>query len=90
VTPDQINSVFEGLGAFLTLRNTLAVYRAKGYVGITLAAVVFFTSWGGWNCFFYPHLHQMWSFAAGVVMFAVNISWLSMMVYYGPVQRKDW
>jgi hypothetical protein len=91
VTPDIFNALFEATGATLTFMNAIAVYRAKGYAGITIPAMLFFTSWGGWNLYYYPHMDQWVSFCAGVALFVANISWLSLALYYGNIaNRKDW
>lgn len=90
MTSDMINAVFEGSGALLTAMNTRRVYTDKGHAGIYVPAVVFFFSWGGWNLWFYPSLGQMWSFVAGAALFAANLAWVSMLVWYGPVQKRDW
>jgi len=43
---------------------------------------VFFTSWGMWNLFYYPHLGQWYSFAGGVFIVSVNTFWLGQIIYY--------
>lgn len=88
MTPDMLNAIFEALGACLTVLNARAVYRAKGYAGITLPAMLFFTAWGGWNCFYYPYLDQPWSFVAGAALFLANVAWLSLALCYGRIQNK--
>jgi ABC-type transport system involved in cytochrome c biogenesis permease subunit len=90
LTPDQVNGLFELTGAILTARSAAALWASKGYAGITLPAVLFFTSWGGWNLFYYPHLNQMFSLVGGAALFTANVCWLSLMLYYGKMQPRDW
>lgn len=88
MTPDICNAVFEMIGAWFTVQNTIRVRRDRGYAGIYVPAILFFFSWGAWNMFFYPHLGQWWSFAAGAFLFCANLSWVIALVYYGPVVKR--
>ncbi len=88
MTPDVLNALFELTGALLTAMNTRRVIRDKGYAGIYWPAVAFFWAWGAWNLFYYPHLEQWWSFTAGVLLFAANLSWLGALWWYGPVESQ--
>ena len=81
--PDILNGTFELIGSLLTWLNVYRVYRDQGYAGLHPAAVVFFWSWGGWNLYYYPHLHQWWSFAGGLSLVVANTSWIGMMRWYG-------
>lgn len=86
MTPDLINGLFELAGSLLTWANVKRVYNDKGYAGIYLPAVIFFWSWGAWNCFYYPHLGQWWSFAGGVSLVIANLAWVTLMLRYGRKQ----
>lgn len=80
---DFLNAIFEFGGFVMIASNCLAVYRDKGYAGVTIPATVFFAVWGYWNLFYYPSLDQMWSVAAaGLVAFA-NTIWIVLMLKYG-------
>lgn len=83
MTPDQINGAFEVIGALFTWMSIRQVWKDKGYAGIWLPAVVFFMSWGLWNCFYYPYLNQWWSFAGGVFMVLTNVTWITLMACFG-------
>ena len=82
MSPDLINGVFEGVGAILTSLNVLKLYKDKCIRGVHFAPVVFFTSWGAWNIFYYNHLNQPISWYAGIVLFIVNATWLIQMFIY--------
>ena len=53
---DIINGSFELLGSVFILPSIIALYKAKQSKGIHWIHVLFFTSWGYWNLYYYPHL----------------------------------
>lgn len=83
MTPDIINGGFEFVGSMFTWASVARVYKDKGYAGIYLPAIVFFTGWGAWNIYYYPTLNQYWSLAGGISIFIANICWISLMAYFG-------
>lgn len=89
--PDLINGLFEALAGFAVLNNCRALYRDKEFKGVSLLSVVFFTSWGFWNLYYYPHLHQMLSFLGGLLIVGANSLWVGLMLYYRkyPGGRKN-
>lgn len=87
MSPDFINGAFEFVGSLFTWVNVYRVYKDKGYAGIYLPACVFFTSWGAWNLFYYPHLNQWWSFAGGMSIFFANMVWIYLMRHYGRISK---
>lgn len=88
MSPDIINGCFELCGAALTLKSVVKLYRDKEVKGVCWSQVAFFTFWGLWNLFFYPHLNQWWSFAGGVALVIVNGIWLSQMLHYTGTFKK--
>lgn len=80
---DLVNGLFELIGAMLILLNVCQLYIDKEIKGITLFPVIFFTSWGVWNLWFYPSVDCWYSFTGGVAMVLANALWLGMAVYYG-------
>lgn len=79
---DLINGLFELCASLFILNNCRVLYVQKQVRGISIISTIFFTLWGLWNVFYYPHLGQMLSFYAGVGVLFCNILWVSMMVYY--------
>lgn len=79
---DQINAFFEFVGALLICFSIRRMAVDKQVRGVSLVPTTFFATWGFWNLFFYPHLHQWWSFGAGLFMVTVNAIWLVQMMYY--------
>ncbi len=85
MTPDLINGLFELLGAAfvgLTCRRILIDRQCKG---VSVWQAAYFTSWGFWNLFFYPHVGQWLSFWGGIAVVLVNTTWLGLMVRYRHV-----
>jgi hypothetical protein len=79
---DIINGSYESLGGVFIWLSVFRLFKDKQVKGISLLTVFFFTTWGIWNCYFYPFLGQMASFAGGVFTTSANMVWISMMVYY--------
>lgn len=74
--PDLINGLFElfgGVSIWLNVRRILADKKVRG---VSLVATAFFTSWGWWNCYYYPSLGQWLSFVGGVVIVTANSVWI--------------
>jgi len=81
--PDVINGSFEvgGSGAILLSIRQLA--KDKSVRGFHWGQLGFFTSWGVWNLFYYPHLGQWTSFIGGCCVTLTNAIYLGMIFYYG-------
>lgn len=82
MSPDLINGLFELGGAAFLLLNVRRMYRDKELRGVHWSPAFFFTTWGLWNLFYYPHLDQWWSFAGGLAIVSVNAAWLGQVAYY--------
>lgn len=89
MTPDFINGLFEFCGGVFILNHCRALYRDKLVKGVSILSTVFFSLWGVWNLYYYPHLEQMWSFAGGIVIVGGNCLWIGMMVYYSRRERSE-
>ncbi len=83
LAPDHINGGFELFGTFAALHSSWSIYKDKGYSGLSIVSVSFFTLWGFWNCFYYPHLGQDFSFYAAICLAAANMLYVSLLFYYG-------
>lgn len=95
--PDLINGILEGVGGFFIALSVRKLHRAKVVSGVSAIHVAFFSAWGFWNLFYYPHLDQWVSFWGGVLLVAVNCVWLGQIFYYwqpeiGPqrAQQRRW
>ncbi len=80
--PDLVNGLFEALAGVAVLNNCRTLYQDKIYKGVSLLSVVFFTSWGFWNLYYYPHLQQILSFMGGLLIVGANSLWVGLMFYY--------
>lgn len=80
---DFTNGMFEMLGGLFILLSVVKLQRQKTVSGVSWIHVAFFSSWGYWNLYFYPHLDQWLSFAGGALLVATNTWWLGQIVYYG-------
>lgn len=87
MSPDQINASFEFLAASFTLLNVRQLLKDKLVRGVHPLPVLFFTAWGVWNLFYYPHLGQWWSFAGGLAMVGMNAWQITLMIYF---KTKEW
>lgn len=79
---DLINGCFEFLAGAFILDHCRAVLRDKKVAGVSLWSVAFFTAWGIWNIFYYPHLNQMISFIGGLFVVSANALWLMLLWRY--------
>ena len=86
--PDFINGAFEACGGFFIALSVLTLHRAKVVSGVSAVHVAFFTAWGFWNLFFYPHLDQWLSFWGGLFLVAVNLVWLGQIAYYNLQNQR--
>jgi hypothetical protein len=86
MTPDQINAFLIFVGSLMVFKSCFIVYRDKSVRGVSIIANMYFTAWGMWNVFYFPHLHQYWSFGAEMCICTANILWISLMLYY---KRKE-
>jgi len=80
--PDIVNGCFEFGASLFQLINVIATYRDKKIRGIRIVPTLFFTSWGIWNLYYYPHLNQIWSFIGGLGIVVTNIIWVVLMIKY--------
>lgn len=80
---DLFNGLYEFGGALMCGLNVLRAHRDKKFAGVSIFPVAFFTSWGLWNLYYYPHLNQWFSFAGGCFLVVTNGAWLGQMLYYG-------
>jgi len=79
--PDLVNGIFEGFGSFFILNHCRALWKSKQARGISLLSTSFFTAWGLWNVYYYPHLDQWMSFIGGLGICAANLVWVWMIWY---------
>lgn len=86
--PDMINGSFEILGGFAILLSVLKLHSDKVVRGVSWPHVAFFTGWGLWNLFYYPHLDQWFSFFGGAWLVTVNTIWVSQIIYWNWKENR--
>jgi hypothetical protein len=86
--PDLINGSFELLAGFFLLNNGFQVIKDKSVAGVSIISVMFFTLWGFWNLFYYPHLNQMISFFGGLLIVVANTFWVVLLLKYRKPRKE--
>ena len=79
---DQCNGAFEFLGALLVLNNCRVVVHDKAVKGVSILSTLLFSVWGAWNLFYYPWLHQWYSFGGGAVLTWANSVYVLLLITY--------
>ncbi len=86
---DMINGTLEFAGGLFILLSVVKLHRDKIVRGVSLVHASFFSVWGYWNLFYYPHLDQWMSFAGGVFIVATNTVWIIQLLYWTDVERRQ-
>lgn len=87
--PDIVNGMFEIGGAIACLGHIKQILKDKKVAGVFIPAVIFFSSWGYWNIFYYWHLNQWVSWLAGIVLAICNSYWAYLLWYYSKHGKKE-
>lgn len=85
--PDLINGFLEAVGGFFVAFSIIKLHREKIVRGISAVHVGFFSAWGVWNLFYYPHLDQWLSFYGGIVLALTTWVYLGQIIYYNLSDR---
>lgn len=80
--PDIVNGSLQVGGGFFVLASIARLNKDRQVRGVSWLHVMYFTAWGYWNLFYYPHLDQWVSFAGGLLLVAANTAWLVQLVYW--------
>jgi hypothetical protein len=86
--PDLLNGTFELFGGWFVIMNIRQLLRDKQVKGIHWGSSIFFTSWGIWNVYYYPHLGQWISFTGGLLIAVANVVWLVLRLHYYQRRRR--
>lgn len=82
LTPDLINGLFEFAGAVAGVYQIWVLHKHKKVRGFAPLAYLYFTAWGMWNCFYYPHLDQWVSLVGTIAITLSNGIYAAQAVYY--------
>ncbi len=80
--PDMINGTLELVAGVFIALSVWKLHKDKKVRGVSYVHVGFFTAWGFWNLFFFPHYDLWFSFVGGVGVLTANTIWLCQMLYY--------
>lgn len=64
------------------LDNIRAVLRDKSVSGLSILASSYFTLWGLWNLYYYPHLGQSLSYYGALSLVIANTVYIALLLYY--------
>jgi len=87
---DAMNAGFEFGAGLAVLHHCWRLHQDKEVRGLSIPAVVFFTLWGGWNIYYYPHLDQTYSFAGGIFVTLANVAYVVMLITYSQHPAAQW
>ena len=79
---DVTNGCFELLGGAFILFSVFKLINDKKVRGVSWIHVSYFTLWGYWNLYYYPHLGQWWSLIGSIGVVVTNTLWVVLLVYY--------
>lgn len=89
MSADTVNGLFELFATFFILNHCLVLHKEKKVRGVSIISTVFFTGWGFWNMFYYPHLGQLLSYYGSIFVCIANLVWVSQMVYYRQLEKNS-
>ena len=79
---DGLNGAFEVLGGFFILPSIFRLWRDKSVKGVSVIHIFYFSAWGYWNLYYYPHLNQWFSVTGAALLALINSFWALQMIYY--------
>lgn len=87
---DGINGLFGSAGCFFVFLHVLRLLKDKKVRGVSIIGTVYFTLWGFWNCYYYPHLDQWISFIGGTSIALMNGTWVILILYYKRKEKHEY
>jgi hypothetical protein len=87
--PDLANGVFEGGLSIFLFKGILKLRHDRKVLGFYWPTVLWTSTWGIYNLYFYPHLGQWCSFTGGLFVVAFNLTWLAHVAYYAKQAREQ-
>lgn len=74
--PDTINSAFLFGGGIFIWMNVYRAWKDKVIRGVSVWPSLWFATWGVWDCYYFPHLDQWFSFVSSALAVLPNSAWL--------------
>lgn len=87
MSADLVNGLFEALAGLFVLNHCRVLRRDRAVAGVSIASVIFFTTWGFWNLLYYPALGQSLSFIGGIFVVAANIYYVWLLLYFSAYTK---
>lgn len=87
MNPDVFNGVLQVCGAGFVVISIVKLNGDRLVRGVSWLHVGFFTVWGYWNLFYFPHLGQWVSFAGALVIVLANTIWMGQLIYWSWRER---
>jgi len=84
---DAVNGAFEIGGGFAIALSIRRLLRDQIVHGFHWGQLMFFTLWGVWNLYYYPHLDQWLSFVGGLGVVIANTVYLGLIMYYSLKEK---
>jgi hypothetical protein len=79
---DIVNGCYEGLAGLFILNHCRLVLKERDAKGISVVSLVFFSTWGVWNLYYYPSLGQWMSFYGGLSIVSANILYVLLVLKF--------
>ena len=80
--PDIINGGFELFASGFIILSILKVWHSHSSKGVNWIHPAFFSAWGFWNLYYYPHLDQWFSLIGGIGVVVCNTIWVALLFKY--------
>lgn len=84
---DIINGSLELLASLFVLNHCRVLLKDRAVAGVSITSTAFFTLWGVWNCWYYPHLGQFWSFVGGLLVVVANTVYVGLLIRFSDAAR---
>ena len=79
---DATNAAYELFAGLFVLNHSRVLLKDKQVKGVSIISCAFFTSWGFWNLYYYPHLNQWLSFIGGLSITLANSIWVILLIHF--------
>ncbi len=79
---DLINGLFELFASFFVYLHILQLKKDKTVKGLSILAVMFFTTWGYWNCYFYNANNLTLSWIGRIAVAIANTYYVYLLLKY--------
>jgi hypothetical protein len=86
---DIVNALFEFGAVFALWLHIKRLMKDKAVSGVSILATAFFSAWGYWNIFFYPHNGLLLSGIAGAAVALLNTIYVVLLIKYSKTAMEE-